>query len=1086
MTSSIQSEKTIVHAVLTGDTPVFGTLVDRHFRSVYSVAFAQCNNHADAEDVSQEAFLAAYQTLDTLREPSRFEGWVTSIARNIGRNKGRRTRRTLVLEDANASYPTSTANEVTQEEIHRIVHESVEKLDVNSREVLHLHYFAGKSTGEIAELLESSQPAILKRLQRGRERLGERLLNRYQDTFAAKETESERKNRIVKSIIGVVPAWAASGATSSATTIVATNGVSGLSKVLIAMAAACVLFVVGSIVVMEADSPMNAEITKTSAELQEPANEIESSEVPLDEAQAERFEMAQATPDLVDDSTVRGTILSVTGFPRSVELFPMSDTTAHRRTDDSTLEGAFEIENLKADETKWLAKSRPTRRMALFSIPESATARSNLQVNLDMYETRMVGHIKSGSGDGVPKANLAVKIVRANGEETVFKSLLYMYTKTDGYYDVEIATEDGSSVSVGIRAPGSGEVLHWSEAIVTKGETYNFQFPDVIIPDELAQNVDENTEIPARYKKDVFEPARAPYGGTVVDEDGNPVAGVTLDISYSSKPGFSASGIAVSDEEGKWKTWLPKQLDNVRVSAEHRDYVNGWLTRTRSTNLPLARLIDLTSELVMIRGSKVSGYVRDSDGVGVPDALIDPGTIRSFATTNYGSIPTENETTARTNAEGYFELRCMPDGPGDILVLSKGNAPAAISVDVFDGMEPAEITVDQGGVIRGRFLDEDGNPLEGAYLYSRDWKDEKKHRQVNIRAESNADGYFELLNVPLAGSIQYSFGQRRGKSKVRGKYISMSGEMEPREEPYEIVLYRSPVISGTVVDDETGEPITEFNVNGGWQWANSDQYYFDRMGRATDVTSDTGEFTKPITGVSITYPPDIPFVVQISADGYHSVISPETRLGQPSEPVAIRLRRGALWQGQVVSADGQPVSGVTVAQVQPGEKAYIQNGVLQFDTGKSPANRLETNADGSFSFPPNQSRCAVVAVHRTGYAYLESEGALSAARMVLSPWAKVEGTVTNQTGGDMAAYMEQVQTEDEKSNSFVRWYFSEMVEKTGAFEFDFVPSETFVIRHALLETGPSPSDDDPVIDVEPDMVYTVNIDGEAAQEETIQ
>lgn len=290
MNANDLSEKSIVQAVLTGDTATFGTLVRRYFRSVYAVAFAQCNNHADAEDISQEAFLTAYRSLDTLREPNRFEGWVTTIARNLARNWGRRAQRNRETEMAHADsdwLDTNNASESTKNEIHRILHENIEILDVNSREVLHLHYFAGKSTQEIADLLETSQPAVLKRLQRGRERLGERLLTRYQDTFATDDEESARTDRIVKSIAGVAPAWTI---TTGANTIGST-GLPGLAKIVIATAAACGFFVIGSIIVMEKESPMVAQTQET------PTAEPKETETEPDIASAENAEPATAAAE---------------------------------------------------------------------------------------------------------------------------------------------------------------------------------------------------------------------------------------------------------------------------------------------------------------------------------------------------------------------------------------------------------------------------------------------------------------------------------------------------------------------------------------------------------------------------------------------------------------------------------------------------------------------------------------------------------------------------------------------------------------------------------------------------------------------
>ena len=76
------SNAALVRQVLRGRRERFDVLVRRHLSAVYAVAFSFTTNHADAEDVSQDAFLKAYTSLDTLREPAKFEGWLIAIARN--------------------------------------------------------------------------------------------------------------------------------------------------------------------------------------------------------------------------------------------------------------------------------------------------------------------------------------------------------------------------------------------------------------------------------------------------------------------------------------------------------------------------------------------------------------------------------------------------------------------------------------------------------------------------------------------------------------------------------------------------------------------------------------------------------------------------------------------------------------------------------------------------------------------------------------------------------------------------------------------------------------------------------------------
>jgi len=65
-----------------GDPSAFDQLVRRHLRAAYAVALAVLGRPADADDVAQEAFVAALERLDDCREPARFSGWLIRIVRN--------------------------------------------------------------------------------------------------------------------------------------------------------------------------------------------------------------------------------------------------------------------------------------------------------------------------------------------------------------------------------------------------------------------------------------------------------------------------------------------------------------------------------------------------------------------------------------------------------------------------------------------------------------------------------------------------------------------------------------------------------------------------------------------------------------------------------------------------------------------------------------------------------------------------------------------------------------------------------------------------------------------------------------------
>lgn len=70
----------LVELARRGDTAAFGTLVDRHRTPVFRAALAALGSPDDAEEVAQEAFVAAYRRLDGFRGDASFRTWVTAIA----------------------------------------------------------------------------------------------------------------------------------------------------------------------------------------------------------------------------------------------------------------------------------------------------------------------------------------------------------------------------------------------------------------------------------------------------------------------------------------------------------------------------------------------------------------------------------------------------------------------------------------------------------------------------------------------------------------------------------------------------------------------------------------------------------------------------------------------------------------------------------------------------------------------------------------------------------------------------------------------------------------------------------------------
>jgi len=211
------SDDSIIRQVLSGRRQQFGMLVQRHLPSVYAVAYAQTHNHSDAEDVSQETFLKAFTALDSLRDRRRFEGWVVTIARNLAHSVWQDRKREAAIAEALPETAGSLPDEVARREMQALLRQRIEGLDPLQREILLLHYFAGKSTHEIAVILDISRAAAKKRLQRAREALSRELLTALEGAFEPRRSLPDQSKAIIAAISAAgLASWEAAGSVALA------------------------------------------------------------------------------------------------------------------------------------------------------------------------------------------------------------------------------------------------------------------------------------------------------------------------------------------------------------------------------------------------------------------------------------------------------------------------------------------------------------------------------------------------------------------------------------------------------------------------------------------------------------------------------------------------------------------------------------------------------------------------------------------------------------------------------------------------------------------------------------------------------
>ena len=94
----MQDDAQLVFRCLEGDTEAYGDLIRRYQGAVYATAFYYGGRYGAAEDISQEAFMAAYRSLPWLKEAEKFGPWLKSITCRTAANWLRRHQRRAMIE----------------------------------------------------------------------------------------------------------------------------------------------------------------------------------------------------------------------------------------------------------------------------------------------------------------------------------------------------------------------------------------------------------------------------------------------------------------------------------------------------------------------------------------------------------------------------------------------------------------------------------------------------------------------------------------------------------------------------------------------------------------------------------------------------------------------------------------------------------------------------------------------------------------------------------------------------------------------------------------------------------------------------
>ena len=204
-----ESERSLVQRAQQGDEEAFATLFQTHKKRVYSVCLLMTKDVAEAEDLTQEAFLQVFRSVGSFRGESAFSTWLYRIAVNTVLMKLRRRKAapTVSLDEPVSSESPSLRRDIGRADlrlsgaIDRIaLRRAMHELPEGCRQIFALHEIQGYQHHEIAKMLDCSVGNSKSQLHKAKLKMRDllfpkrRALRRRSSNPVAASSSSEQNN----------------------------------------------------------------------------------------------------------------------------------------------------------------------------------------------------------------------------------------------------------------------------------------------------------------------------------------------------------------------------------------------------------------------------------------------------------------------------------------------------------------------------------------------------------------------------------------------------------------------------------------------------------------------------------------------------------------------------------------------------------------------------------------------------------------------------------------------------------------------------------------------------------------------------
>lgn len=171
------TDQHLIEQTLQGDSRAYGTLVDRYKDYVFTIVLRMVKVREEAEEVAQDTFIKAYESLASFRGESKFSSWLYSIAYRKALDclrKQKRTRTSELLEDITEGDGSMVENALVQmerQERSLAIRRGIMELPEIEAGLVSMYYYDEMSVKEISAVTELSEENIKVKLFRSRKKL---------------------------------------------------------------------------------------------------------------------------------------------------------------------------------------------------------------------------------------------------------------------------------------------------------------------------------------------------------------------------------------------------------------------------------------------------------------------------------------------------------------------------------------------------------------------------------------------------------------------------------------------------------------------------------------------------------------------------------------------------------------------------------------------------------------------------------------------------------------------------------------------------------------------------------------------------